>query len=74
MIYAPDRLLFPMRRTRPKGDPDAGWQRISWDEALDETAAAIRRIAAESGPEAVAFGVTTRPLPRFQTRRPGSTG
>ena len=45
--------------TRPKGDPDPGWQRISWDEALDETAAALRRIAAESGPEAVAFGVTT---------------
>ena len=33
--------------------------RISWDEALSETAAALRRIAAESGPEAVAFGVTT---------------
>ena len=54
-----DRLLYPLRRTRPKGDPDPGWQRISWDEALDETAAALRRIAAESGPEAVAFGVTT---------------
>jgi anaerobic selenocysteine-containing dehydrogenase len=59
LVEASDRLLHPMRRTRPKGDPDPGWQRISWDQALDETAAAMRRIAAESGPEAVAFGVTT---------------
>jgi anaerobic selenocysteine-containing dehydrogenase len=59
LVEAPDRLLYPVRRTRPKGDPDPGWQRISWDEALDEMAATIQRIAAESGPEAVAFAVTT---------------
>ncbi len=59
LVEAPDRLLFPVRRTRPKGDADPGWQRISWDEALDTTATALRQIAAESGPEAVAFGVTT---------------
>src|SRR6202795_3573500 len=59
LVEAPDRLLYPVRRTRPRGDPDPGLRRISWDEALDETAAAMRRIAAESGPEAVAFAVTT---------------
>jgi len=59
LVEAPDRLLHPVRRTRPKGDPDPGWRRISWDEALGETAAAMRRIASESGPEAVAFAVTT---------------
>ena len=59
LVEAPDRLLYPLRRTRPKGDADPGWQRISWDEALGETAAAMRRIATESGPEAVAFAVTT---------------
>jgi anaerobic selenocysteine-containing dehydrogenase len=59
LVDAADRLLYPVRRTRPKGDADPGWQWISWDEALDETATALRRIAAESGPEAVAFGVTT---------------
>ena len=59
LVYASDRLLYPMRRTRPKGDFDPGWQRISWDQALDETATALRRITAKSGPEAVAFGVTT---------------
>ncbi|HET7881792.1 MAG TPA: molybdopterin-dependent oxidoreductase, partial [Acetobacteraceae bacterium] len=59
LVTARDRLLYPLRRTRPKGDADPGWQRISWDEALDTTAAALRRIAAESGPEAVGFAVTT---------------
>ena len=59
LVEASDRLLYPMRRTRPKGHPDPGWLRISWDQALDETATALRRIAAESGAEAVAFGVTT---------------
>src|SRR6478752_2992280 len=59
LVYARDRLLFPLRRTRPKGDPDPGWRRIGWDEALDETASALRRIAATDGPEAVAFSITT---------------
>ena len=59
LVEASDRLLYPVRRTRPKGHPDPGWQRISWDEALGTTAATLRRIAAESGPESVAFGVTT---------------
>jgi anaerobic selenocysteine-containing dehydrogenase len=35
LVYAPDRLLYPVKRTRPKGDADPGWVRISWDEALD---------------------------------------
>jgi len=48
LVEASDRLLYPMRRTHPKGDPDPGSQRITWDEALAETATAMRRIAAES--------------------------
>jgi anaerobic selenocysteine-containing dehydrogenase len=59
LVYAADRLLHPLRRTRPKGDPDPGWVRISWDEALDWTAERMRQAAARGGPEAVAFGVTT---------------
>jgi anaerobic selenocysteine-containing dehydrogenase len=55
LVYHPDRLLYPLKRTRRKGDPDPGWQRISWDEALDLTATRLRQIAAESGPESVAF-------------------
>jgi anaerobic selenocysteine-containing dehydrogenase len=59
LVYAADRLLYPMRRTRPKGDPDPGWVRIGWDEALDWTAAQMGAVAERHGPEAVAFAVTT---------------
>ncbi|HEX9074891.1 MAG TPA: molybdopterin-dependent oxidoreductase, partial [Anaerolineae bacterium] len=55
LVYHPNRLHYPLKRTRPKGDPDPGWQRISWDEALDTTAAQLRRIAEEHGSESVVF-------------------
>ncbi len=51
-----DRLLHPLRRTNPKGAPDPGWERITWDEALDTIASRLGEIADESGPEAVVFG------------------
>ena len=58
-VESPDRILYPMKRTRAKGDPDPGWIRISWDEALATIAGEMRRLAAESGPESVAFAITT---------------
>ena len=59
LVHHEDRLLNPLKRTRPKGDPDPGWQRIDWDEALDTIATALTRLAHESGSESVAFGITT---------------
>ena len=59
LVYHSERLTHPLRRTRPKGDHDPGWERIGWDEALDLTAAAMRRIAERHGPEAVAFSVSS---------------
>src|SRR5512142_2475644 len=59
LVYHPDRLLYPMKRTRPKGDAEPGWQRITWDEALDLTAAGLRKIAAEHGAESVVFSVVS---------------
>jgi anaerobic selenocysteine-containing dehydrogenase len=59
LVHHDDRLLYPMKRTSPKGDPNPGWQRISWDEALETTAASMKRLAEESGSESVAFGITT---------------
>src|SRR4051812_27437424 len=55
LVYHPERLTRPLRRTRPKGDADPGWMPISWDEALDLTAAAMQRIKAQHGARAVAF-------------------
>jgi anaerobic selenocysteine-containing dehydrogenase len=59
LVYNPDRLLYPLKRTRPKGDPDPGWQRISWDEALDLTANRLREIANNHGPESVVFSAAS---------------
>jgi anaerobic selenocysteine-containing dehydrogenase len=59
LVYHPERLTHPLRRTRPKGDPDPGWERISWDEALDLTASAMRRAADQHGPQSVAFTVSS---------------
>lgn len=59
LVYHPDRLLHPLKRTRPKGDPDPGWQSIGWDEALDLTAARLRAIADEQGPHSVAFSAAS---------------
>ncbi|WP_127145845.1 molybdopterin-containing oxidoreductase family protein [Pelagibacterium montanilacus] len=50
-VHHPDRLLYPMRRSGPKGSGE--WTRISWDEALDEIATRLLAIEAEHGPEAI---------------------
>lgn len=49
--YHPDRLLYPMRRTGPKGSGQ--FERISWDEALDEITSRWKTIIAEHGPHAI---------------------
>ena len=59
LVHSPNRLLYPMRRTAPKGAADPGWQRISWDEALDEVARNLAHFRSENGAESVVFGVTT---------------
>lgn len=58
-LYSPERLNYPMKRTRPKGDPDPGWVRISWDEALATIAATLKRIKTEYGARAIAIGQGT---------------
>src|SRR5690242_11532918 len=58
LVYHLERLTHPLRRTRPKGDSAPAWERIGWDEALDLTAAAMRRIADRHGPEAVCFSLS----------------
>ncbi|NEX20687.1 molybdopterin-dependent oxidoreductase [Thiorhodococcus mannitoliphagus] len=59
LVHSDQRLLYPLMRTRPKGDTDPGWRRVSWDEALDFTAERIRQSAEHAGAESVVFGVTT---------------
>ena len=49
--YAPNRLLYPLRRCGAKGE--GRFVRVTWDEALDEIAARLKSAAAEFGPEAI---------------------
>jgi anaerobic selenocysteine-containing dehydrogenase len=59
-VYAPDRILYPLRRKPgiPKAPLDRGreheaFERVSWDEALDEIAARLEHISERYGPESI---------------------
>ncbi len=53
-FYHPDRLKFPMKRVGARGE--GKWERISWDQALDEVAAKLKEIKKKYGAEAIAAG------------------
>ncbi|WP_308416687.1 molybdopterin-dependent oxidoreductase [Streptomyces sp. AJS327] len=59
IAHSTRRLTSPLRRTRPKGAADPGWEEISWEEALDTVAGRLDAIRAESGAESIAFAVTS---------------
>jgi len=58
-VYSPGRVLYPMRRVVSKGPCGAGisarpaFERITWDEALDEITQKFKRIIAEFGSESI---------------------
>jgi len=55
-VYSPDRVLYPMRRNAPKGKGKGNasdFTRISWDEALNEIAARLKKTSDEFGPESI---------------------
>ncbi|WP_457576131.1 molybdopterin-dependent oxidoreductase [Desulfomarina sp.] len=64
LIYSEDRLLYPMKRIDfdPNGERNcanrgiSGYERISWDEALDIVASEIKRVKKEHGPGAIMNG------------------
>ena len=61
MVYSPDRLLYPMKRVdfNPNGKRNqknrgvSGYERISWEEALDIVTNEIKRVKKEHGPGAI---------------------
>jgi anaerobic selenocysteine-containing dehydrogenase len=59
-VTDPERLQYPMRRTQPKTASDPGWERISWEEALDGIARALQDAKEAHGAESVVF---YRPAP-----------
>jgi len=52
-LYHPERLLYPLRRVGKRGE--GKWQRISWDEALDQIAARLKAVRDSGHPEEFAF-------------------
>jgi anaerobic selenocysteine-containing dehydrogenase len=50
-VYHPERLLFPQRRVGAKGE--GRFERIAWNEALDEIAFRLAEISKQHGPESI---------------------
>jgi len=50
----PDRLRRPLRRIGRRGDPEARWQEIGWDEAFALVAGRLREIRDAHGADAIA--------------------
>jgi anaerobic selenocysteine-containing dehydrogenase len=54
-IRDPERILYPLRRTGPRGSGE--WERVSWDEALDDLAGRMREAFRASRPNDVLYFV-----------------
>ncbi|MEM2768032.1 MAG: molybdopterin-dependent oxidoreductase [Candidatus Bathyarchaeia archaeon] len=67
--HHPERLLYPIKRTKPKGSRDPGWVRISWDEAYETIASRLNAIKAKYGAESVVFYVGDPKEPRPAVQR-----
>jgi thiosulfate reductase / polysulfide reductase chain A len=51
-LYNSNQLMVPLKRIGERGENQ--WERISWDEALDEIASKLNRLKSEYGPETLA--------------------
>ena len=52
LVYNEDRILYPHKRVGPRG-PGARFERITWDEALDQITNNFKETIAKHGPQAV---------------------
>ncbi|RMG72805.1 MAG: formate dehydrogenase [Bacteroidetes bacterium] len=54
-ITDPDRILYPLKRGGERGE--GNWERVSWDEALDDIAARMRKALQEKRHNEIAYHV-----------------
>jgi anaerobic selenocysteine-containing dehydrogenase len=66
LVSNKQRLTHPLKRTNPKGSSDPGWERISWDEALDIVARQMSHIKEQHGAEAFVFSQTNVSSPLWE--------
>lgn len=59
IAHSARRLKTPLKRTAPRDAADPAFVEISWDEALDTIAERLSKIKLQSGPESVAFSMTS---------------
>ena len=50
--YHSDRIYHPMKRTNPKGE-EPGWQRITWDEAMETIGSKFQEIMDQYGGQSI---------------------
>ena len=64
-VYHPDRLLYPLKKAGKRSE--GKWERISWDEAIDEIAEEMNRLRDTYGPECISSltGTGRHHLPYF---------
>lgn len=68
-LYNPERLKYPLKRTKPKGSSDPGFVRVGWDEAYEAIVENLQRIKREHGPHSVFFYVGDPKEPRAAVQR-----
>ena len=50
-LYGPERILYPLKRMGDRGE--GKWQRVTWDQALDEIAEAMLDAIEDHGPRSI---------------------
>lgn len=77
-VYAPDRLKFPLKRVdfdiggerHPENRGKSGYERVSWDEALNIIAGEIKRVRDTYGPGSILYRGGGGDTATLHTRRP----
>jgi thiosulfate reductase/polysulfide reductase chain A len=66
-VYHPDRINYPLKR---KGERGSGqWQRLTWNQALDEVAEKLTALRGKYGAETLAFTHGTKRTLHWDERR-----
>ena len=66
-IYHPQRLNHPLKRVGKKGEGQ--WERVTWDQALDEVAGKLSKLKSQYGAETLTFTHGTKRTYHWDCRR-----